>query len=86
VLATAVHVPCVQQQQRSADVRLPVAVVGTSGNRTCAICPTVAMVRDVRVPVAKVGASSNRVCAMCRIVTMGEVRSLLLGPTVATRQ
>jgi hypothetical protein len=41
VLAATMRVPCVQQLQQSTDVRVLIAVVGTSNNRVCAMCPTV---------------------------------------------
>jgi hypothetical protein len=78
-LAATVHVPHVQQLQRSADVRVPVATVGASNNRACATCPIVATVHDVRVSVVDVGASSNRSCATCPTVAMAEACLLLLG-------
>jgi hypothetical protein len=72
-------VPRVQQWQRTADVRVPVATVSGSSNRVCATCPTVVTVRDVGVSVADVGASSNRACATCPTVATGEAHPLLLG-------
>jgi hypothetical protein len=53
--------------------------VDASSNRTCATCPTVAMVRDIIVPIADVGASSNHACATCHTVATGEAHPLLLG-------
>jgi hypothetical protein len=44
-LAATVRVPRVQQYQQFADVRVPIATVGASNSRACAMCSTAATVR-----------------------------------------
>jgi hypothetical protein len=53
-------------------ISVPIDVVGTSSNRTCAMCPTVAWFVDVRPSAAVVGASSN--CACVTYPTVATIR------------